>query len=238
MARGLNALWWWIDRWRKSTAYVDLSLTEQGAYRNLLDEAVLRGGAIPDDENVLAKACGDPRLWRKVKPKVMLRFYRAADGWRNDTLDEVLAESRRRADKQRDYRNRHGNEVGNESGNEFGNRRDLSDPDTDSGIVNLHDRERGPGKTKPDTERVGRFVDRYRELHEQIVGVAYLGNPQKDYWAACELVAAFDDDMLEKITVFGLHDGDAFMTNGTRTITKLKSRASDYAQHLKAKRLA
>lgn len=98
--------------------------------------------------------------------------------------------------------------------------------------------EGGQGETKPDAARVARFVERYRDLHEQIVGVAYLGNPQKDYWAACELAAAFDDEMLEKIAVFGLHDGDAFMSNGTRTITKLKSRASDYAQHLKAKRLA
>lgn len=89
-----------------------------------------------------------------------------------------------------------------------------------------------------ETARVQRFVDLYRDLHERYVGVAYLGNPQKDYTAACELVAAFDDDMLYAIAVYGLNDTDAFMASGTRTITKLKSKASDYACALKAKQLA
>lgn len=113
----LTGLWWWIDRWRKSTAYTDMTLEEQGAYRNLLDEAALRGGAIPNSEETLAKACGDARKWRKVRPSVMARFVLGADGWRNDTMDEVLAESRRRAEKQRNYRNKHGNETGNGDGN-------------------------------------------------------------------------------------------------------------------------
>lgn len=113
----LTGLWWWIDRWRKSTAYTDMSLEQQGAYRNLLDEAALRGGALPDNEETLAKACGDARRWRKVKPIVMAKFTLGADGWRNETLDAVLAESKKRADKQREYRNRHGNGHGNALGN-------------------------------------------------------------------------------------------------------------------------
>lgn len=100
----LTGLWWWIDRWRKSTAYTDLSLEEQGAYRNLLDEAALRGGPVPNDEDVLARACGDPRRWPKVRPKVIKRFKLTADGWRNETLDAVIHESVRRAEKQRRYR--------------------------------------------------------------------------------------------------------------------------------------
>lgn len=96
----------------------------------------------------------------------------------------------------------------------------------------------GQGSGGIDTIRAQRFVDRYRALHEQYVGVAYLGNPQKDYQAACDLVAAFDDPMLDAITAYGLNDADAFMANGTRTMTKLKSRASDYAQLLKARKLA
>lgn len=108
-----TALWWWIDRWRKSTAYTDMTLEEQGAYRNLLDEATLRGGALPTDERVLAKASGDATKWRKVRPAVMARFTLNDDGWHNGTLDEVLQESARRAKKQRDYRNGRGNEAGN-----------------------------------------------------------------------------------------------------------------------------
>lgn len=117
----LTGLWWWIDRWRKSTAYTDLTLEEQGAYRNLLDEAALRGGAIPNSEDTLAKACGDARKWRRVKLAVLARFTLGADGWRNTTLDQVIAETRRRAEKQRDYRNRHGHQDGNVDSNESGN---------------------------------------------------------------------------------------------------------------------
>lgn len=104
-----TALWWWIDRWRKSTAYADLTLEEQGAYRNLLDEATLRGGPLPDDERILAKASGDATRWLEVRPAVMKRFKKTPEGWRNDTLDKVLHESTRRAAKQQRYRDRHGN---------------------------------------------------------------------------------------------------------------------------------
>src|SRR5688572_15204279 len=93
----LTGLWWWIDRWRKSTAYTDMTLEQQGAYRNLLDEAALRGGAIPNSEETLAKACGDARKWRRVRDVVLARFTLDADGWRNSTMDEVIAESKRRA---------------------------------------------------------------------------------------------------------------------------------------------
>jgi uncharacterized protein YdaU (DUF1376 family) len=120
MAR-LTGLWWWIDRWRKSTAYSDLTLEQQGAYRNLLDEATLRGGPLPNDDRILGKASGDALAWRRLKPVVMRRFTLGVDGWRNDTLDEVLKESERRSKKQRDYRNKRGNGHGNDDGNESGN---------------------------------------------------------------------------------------------------------------------
>lgn len=100
---------------------MDMTLEEQGAYRNLLDEATLRGGAIPNDERLLEKASGDAKRWRRLRPAVMARFTLSAEGWRNETLDEVLRESQRRAKKQRDYRNSHGHDVGNESDNDVGN---------------------------------------------------------------------------------------------------------------------
>lgn len=124
----LTGLWWWIDRWRKSTAYTGMTLEEQGAYRNLLDEAALRGGPIPNDENVMARACGDARKWQKVRAAVLARFTLRDDGWRNETMDEVIAESRRRSNKQRDYRNRLGNESCNEAGNATGNTNGNSPP--------------------------------------------------------------------------------------------------------------
>jgi uncharacterized protein YdaU (DUF1376 family) len=103
-----TGLYWWIDRWRKSTAFIDMTLEQQGAYRNLLDEASLRGGAIPDNEDILAKACGDPRRWRALRDVILARFTLTTDGWRNDTLDNVLRETERRASKQRNYRHRNG----------------------------------------------------------------------------------------------------------------------------------
>lgn len=126
-----TGLWWWIDRWRKSTAYTDMTLEAQGAYRNLLDEATLRGGPLPNDERILAKACGDARAWRRVRPVVMARFTLTADGWHNETLDLILAESARRSEKQRAYRNGRGNEGGNGGGHGSGN--DLRPPDPGPG---------------------------------------------------------------------------------------------------------
>jgi len=100
----MRGLMWWIDRWRKSTAYTDMSLEAQAAYRNLLDEAWLRGGAIPDNEATLARACGDATRWREVRDAVLPRFYRTSDGWRNETLDSVLREAKQRAARQARYR--------------------------------------------------------------------------------------------------------------------------------------
>jgi uncharacterized protein YdaU (DUF1376 family) len=97
----LNGLMWWVDRWRKSTAYTDMTLEQQAAYRNLLDECTLRGGPIPNDERILGKACGDPKRWPKLRGMVMKRFTLSADGWRNETLDEVLKTTAKRMQKQR-----------------------------------------------------------------------------------------------------------------------------------------
>lgn len=131
-----NALWWWIDRWRKSTAYTDMTLEEQGAYRNLLDEATLRGGALPTDERILAKASGDALAWSRVRDAVMARFTLSAEGWRNETLDSVLHQAERRSEKQRRYRNGEGNREGNENGNEHSN---ATRPLLGTGTVSDHD---------------------------------------------------------------------------------------------------
>lgn len=117
----LRGLTWWIDRWRKSSAFMHMTLEEQGAYRNLLDEAQLRGGALPTDERVLAKACGDALRWRFVRPAVMQHFEQRADGWHNDTLDVLLSQAVKRAAKQQAYRDRQRNANGNGHGNKPGN---------------------------------------------------------------------------------------------------------------------
>jgi len=118
----VRALYWWIDRWRKSTAYTDMTLEEQGAYRNLLDEAALRGGALPFDERAIAKASGDAIRWPKIRAVVMRRFTEQADGWHNDTLDQVLRSTATRVERQRRYRGTHG-----------GNGRDVADDGRNGG---------------------------------------------------------------------------------------------------------
>jgi hypothetical protein len=116
--------------------------------------------------------------------------------------------------------------------------RRVSDSPTQLNVREENLTELSHARVKPDVDRVRNFVDRYRELHEQYIGVAYLGNPGADYQEACTLVATFDDAMLEKLTVYWLNDRDKFATDGTRTIAKLRSRASKYAEELKAKKLA
>lgn len=118
----------WIDRWRLSEAFKTMTLAEQGAFRNLLDELWLTNGVLPDDDRLLARLCGDPTQWKKVRTAVMAKFYKVESGWRNRTHDEVSAESKRRADKQARYReekkkqrNASGNEPGNAGSNEPAN---------------------------------------------------------------------------------------------------------------------
>ena len=103
----LMAMYWWIDRWRKSSAFMDLTLEEQGAYRNLLEESWLRGGELPNRERLLAKASGDAMRWPKLRANVMKHFQLVERrAWTNPTLIEVLHQSTRRAKNQRAYRER------------------------------------------------------------------------------------------------------------------------------------
>jgi len=102
----MRAAWWWMDRWQKSTAFKDLTLAEQGAYRNLLDELWLRDGALRDDDRVLAKCSGDALEWPKIRERVMAHFHLVDGAWRNETHDEVQAESSKRATIQKRYRDR------------------------------------------------------------------------------------------------------------------------------------
>jgi len=102
----VRAAWWWIDRWRKSTAYTDMTVEERGAYRELLDELWLRGGVIPSDERILARIVGDTEAWQRVRKAVLARFQVTPEGLRNDTHDKIQAESEKRAERQSRYRER------------------------------------------------------------------------------------------------------------------------------------
>lgn len=92
----MNGSWWWIDRWRKSTAYTDMTAEEQGLYRNLLDEVWLRPShAIPNDPRILARVSGDVDAWGRCGEKV-LRWMTLTDaGWTNATAMAVIDKSAR-----------------------------------------------------------------------------------------------------------------------------------------------
>jgi uncharacterized protein YdaU (DUF1376 family) len=233
----MHALWWWIDRWRKSTAYTDMTLEQQGAYRNLLDEATLRGGPLPTDERILAKACGDAKRWPKLRAVLLARFTLTPDGWRNETLDEVLNESKRRADKQRRWRLSRGNATGNEAGNRGGS----PDPDPISGSykeqkdmamanrvqeatdnVRTTTFVRRPLDVTPETEalelRAGHLLERYAELfilHRK--GARYHNRMHLDFPKACEIVQTWADDArLEKLAILVLTTDDDWISRTDR----------------------
>jgi len=103
----LRGMFWFIDRWRQSQAFMDLTIEEQGAYRNLLDEAWLRGGGIPNDPALLAKASGDPIRWKFIRKNVLRYFENDRGTLRNRTLTTVRRESQMRAERQRNYREKH-----------------------------------------------------------------------------------------------------------------------------------
>jgi uncharacterized protein YdaU (DUF1376 family) len=74
--------------------------------------------------------------------------------------------------------------------------------------------------------RVQDFVDWYRDTHERIIGVGYIGNPNSDYQRACDLCRTFGDQDLRDAALVWFGMDDKWATDGTRTIGKFASRAS------------
>jgi uncharacterized protein YdaU (DUF1376 family) len=170
---------WWIDRWRKSTAFTDMTLEQQAAYRNLLDEATLRGGAIPNDDRILARACGDPTRWKRIKPIVLKRFKLGADGWHNETLDQVLVSYTKReqyrAHKREQMRHNRGNKQGNKGG----------DPDPDPEVLT----------PLPPFEKGGRVTRKQLQMAEARRARVHGGCPHDPHcatYAACVRQLALD----------------------------------------------
>lgn len=91
----VRAAWWWIDRWRKSTAFLCMSLEEQGLYRNLLDAVwIFPDHVIPDLPRVLLQASGaTAEEWARSGPNVLAAGMQRVDGgWTNNTALEVIGQ--------------------------------------------------------------------------------------------------------------------------------------------------
>jgi len=248
-------MWWWIDRWRKSSAYMNMTLEEQGAYRNLLDEAQLRGGALPTDERVLAKACGDALAWDRLRARVMAHFVLAPDGWHNVTLDSVLRASLGRAERQQRWRDRQAkhnadhnadhnaphNADHNEGHSPYPSpspslisvsvskeEKEKSAPPRRASLSGLSSVSRDPFLDRATTERAGAFVRRYQALYPQYRhGARYTVRDARDYAAAVTLCQTWPDDArLEKLAICFLTTDHKFAAEGSRTIPQFLALAS------------
>lgn len=95
----LRAEWFWTDRWMTSSAFL-LPMEPRGLYREMLTQAWMRGGSLPNDHEAIQRACGATRAeWRRSWP-TLERYWRV-DGVTlvNDTQLEVMAEARAAADR-------------------------------------------------------------------------------------------------------------------------------------------
>lgn len=116
----MRAAFWWIDRWRASTAYTDMTVEQQGLYRNLLDEVWMREDHVVPEAS-LGKASGDPIAWEKHGPFILRWMKKVRGGYTNETALEVVDSSKKRAEKQQRYRDKQRNNEGNDGGNDTGN---------------------------------------------------------------------------------------------------------------------
>lgn len=101
----MKAAWWWIDRWRTSSAYRKMSAEERGVYREFIDELWLHDGLLTLDEMELSRIAGGEKVFRRVKQKVLSFFVKTSEGYRNETHDEVQRQSSLRSERQKRYRN-------------------------------------------------------------------------------------------------------------------------------------
>ena len=94
------------------------------------------------------------------------------------------------------------------------------------------------GPTDAHADRAARFCERYAELYpDHRHGAHYQPRPVVDFQDALELCATWADDAhLERMVVAWLSEedpSDEFLTRGTRSIRKFKSRASGYDEQLR-----
>ncbi len=231
-----------------------MRLPERGAYITLLCSCWI-DGSLPMDLDALARRCQvSPavfaRLWPALEP-----CFRVSPDAPTRLIQPRIERERKKQDTYRTMKAEAGQKGGRAKAENKQNASkrpskqlakasppSSSSSSSSSSVSDLLSSDFGQESTRAheatDVERIRRFIDSYRDLHAQYVGVSYLGNPTTDYREACTLVETYDDEMLEKLTVYWLNDRDKFATDGTRTVAKFRSRVSKYAEELKAKRLA
>jgi uncharacterized protein YdaU (DUF1376 family) len=226
---------------------VVMSMQERGVYITLLCYC-WQQGSLPSAPERLAPLCGLPlATFRKLWPAVSVCFRAQSN---TDRLTHPRLERERK--KHRAFR-----KLQSDKGKLGGRPKKPGLSDQKAGALSSSGLEKSSSnfdlrssssdfnrttlasETIPAVDAVRRLVDAHASFHQRFRGVAYIGNPQRDYFAACELVKAFpEQSMQDAILTFGLNDTDPFMEKGSRTIGKIASQASKYAEELKAKKLA
>lgn len=85
---------WNPTRFKRKT--YRLSLAEDGAYRRLIDEYMITGVPLPDDDRALARILGvSLEEWSAVAPAVRKFFRPKGDVLKQETCDETLAAQER-----------------------------------------------------------------------------------------------------------------------------------------------
>ncbi len=77
--RGFDCYGWWINDWRGSVSFSEMTLAEQGAYRNLCEMQFALAGrgteGVPNDDEELARFAGCTLCsWLRVKNRVLAEF--------------------------------------------------------------------------------------------------------------------------------------------------------------------
>jgi uncharacterized protein YdaU (DUF1376 family) len=113
----LLAEWFWTDRWMGSSGFL-LPMEPRGLYREMLTQAWLRGGFLPNDQEAIRRAVGaTEKEWSRCWPKVKRYWREDGDTLVNDTQVEVMTNARAASGRAREHaqkaaRARHGKVPG------------------------------------------------------------------------------------------------------------------------------
>lgn len=222
-----------------------LSTEEVGAYILLMCHCWDKG-SIPSDNTLLSRIARlTPQRMRKVWPSLLPKFLPTPEG------AFIQPRIERERQKQAEYRRRQSDKGRASAASRKpterqpeGNRGSAAVqpsrvPDTQPNVNSSssvfgfqssdfrQEQERARERVADsDAMRAGDFVERYRALYLRLRKVHYLGKPTFDFQEALQLVATFDDALLDKLAYVWLNTDHRFAEDGTRTIAKFRSMAT------------
>jgi uncharacterized protein YdaU (DUF1376 family) len=220
---------------------VVMSMHERGLYITLICHAWQ--SPLPADPVELSRICGVPLTsFRKFWPAVS-KCFRDVDG------QLVHPRLERERGKQQEYKRRQSDAASKRwqsHGNATASVRHMPKLSQKHATASARD---GFGTSQKDAlilsslvlsssqvgtptlpERAGAFAEWYADAHEKHIGIGYIGNPRSDYEAALRLCEKFTDAQVQDGALVWFGMDDKWATEGTRTIGKYASRASDCVQ--------